>query len=163
MSSASDTVSSSAPATDKRRFSGQQVILAGFAIAVAVAVVVILAGIFALGTAGDTSSCAEEPGVCDSVETFVQAFQSQDAQTVAAMMTPHGLEALLGVGSAGELAAQFERLPSTSIVGQEYEITRVELTAEDRATVIVRFGDDEDGQNAVYRLVRTPEGWRIDG
>lgn len=160
--SLNDPASPSTPPDEGRRLSGARFILIVFAGTMAVAAVVILAGVLVIAERGDPEeACASEPAVCTAVREFVAARNERDATALFEMLTEEGMAALLGVDSREELEQRLQLLsPGDQIEG--VEINLVSLRG-DEATVVARLLQGDDEFPAVYRLIRNDDGWLIDG
>lgn len=149
------------PPDNAQRISGQRLIIVAFVVAIAIAVVVILTGVFLIVDPGaGEGACDDQPQVCEVVHTYARAFNARDAAALIELLTPRGLRELLGVTNRAELEQRLARLTEADRI-RDVEISRVSVRG-DEATVVVRFVREDEGSNAVFSLVREGSAWRID-
>jgi hypothetical protein len=146
---------------DTPRLSGQRVIIVAFVAAVLIAVTVIMVGVFLISNrSDDPNACDADPAVCNVVHQYAAAFNSRDAGAIVLLLTPDGLQRLLGVTTRAELEQRLALLTDADRI-RKVEISRVNVEG-DEATVVARFVREDEGSNAVFSLVRVDGEWRIE-
>lgn len=156
------TPGSNTPAAAGKRLSGARFVLISFAVTIAVAAIVILAGVLVIADRGDPEeACATEPDVCSTVHDFVAASNERDARGLQEVLTEDGMQALLGVASREELEQRLQLLSPADKI-DSVEINRVGLNG-DEAQVVARLFRGDDEFPALYRLIRSDGDWLIDG